>query len=484
MRIPRFAVLALAFAGACAEANAPVGLDGHTQVLLTDDPFPFDRIAHVNVFVQEIAASTTLDTSNGNSPSWTVVAQPSRVFDLLSLQGGATALAGEVDLPAGQYRAVRLVINTSLSSVLDTSGAAVPVHWPVAGELALYAYVEEALAVPTDGARIVIDFDVGRTFLPDGAGGFFFSPWIRAVNASATGRITGTVAGPGIEGGLFPLPNITVLAYTTGPGIAGAIVGTARTDPQGRYVIGYLRPGTYGVVPEAPANYALHSGATFVEVPAGGSVNADLAMSRDSGGGSPDTTHTTPGGPVASVGIRIGTPTASTDVAVGDSVPLTADLRDAQNAVLLGRVVSWSVSDSSVLLLQGVFGQYAIVRASQVGTATVTATSEGKSAHVTFTVHVGTGGGGTPAAVATVTLSPAAVTAAVGDSVGMYARLADSLGYVLEGRAIAWTSSDSTVVGFRGVYGPSVLLAPKKVGTATITAASEGKVGTATVTVH
>jgi hypothetical protein len=477
-------VALLVAAGACADTNTTGSLNGRTQILLTDDPFPYGQVAHVNVYVKEIAASTTLDTSNGTSSSWTIVAQPEKVFDLLSLQGGATALAGELSLTAGQYRAVRLVINTSLSSVVDTAGHAIGVHWPVAGELALYAYVEHALDVTSDGARIVIDFDVGRTFLADGAGGFLFSPWIRAVNDAATGNIVGTVAGPDIEGGLVPLPNVTVFAYTAGPGIAGAIVGTARTDGQGRYVIGFLGAGSYGVAAQAPSVFSLHSGAVFVTVPAGGQVRADLQMSRDSVI-PPDTTHTTPGGPVATVTLRIGTPSASTSIAVNDSIPLTAELRDAQGATLLGRTVTWTVSDSTVLPFQGVFGQYAIVRGRTAGTATVTVASEGKSASRTFTVSgSGGGGGGGNAPVATVTLSPPSLTLNVGDSAGVNALLKDSTGTTLFGRTVTWSVADTTVVRVIGGFGSYLVVRARASGTTSITATSEGKQATAGVTIR
>jgi hypothetical protein len=339
--------------------------------------------------------------------------------------------------------------------------------------------------VTSDGARIVIDFDVGRTFLPDGAGAFLFSPWIRAVNDAATGDIVGTVAGPDIEGGLVPLPNVTVFAYTAGPGIAGAIVGTARTDAQGRYVIGFLGAGSYGVAAQAPSVFSLHSGAVFVTVPAGGQVRADLQMSRDSVI-PPDTTHTTPGGPVATVTLRIGTPSASTSIAVNDSIPLTAELRDAQGATLLGRTVTWTVSDSTVLPFQGVFGQYAIVRGRTAGTATVTVASEGKSASRTFTVSGsgGGGGGGGNAPVATVTLSPSSLNLNVGDSSGVFATMKDSTGATLSNRTVTFASSDTTVVSIMGAFGQSVVLRARKAGTATLSATSEGKIGTAAMTVH
>ncbi len=53
-----------------------------------------------------------------------------------------------------------------------------------------------------------------------------------------------------------------------------------------------------------------------------------------------------------------------------------------------------------------------------------------------------------PRAVASVTLQPGTATIPVGDSLAIAALLLDSSGMVLTGRAIAWGSSDSSVVGF------------------------------------
>jgi uncharacterized protein YjdB len=82
-----------------------------------------------------------------------------------------------------------------------------------------------------------------------------------------------------------------------------------------------------------------------------------------------------PGDSVATVSVTPDTAVA----AAGDTVPFFATLRDAQGNTLSGRLVSWSVSDSTVARVEAAFGQSAIIRALATGVALVTATSEGKS---------------------------------------------------------------------------------------------------------
>src|SRR4051812_6693795 len=156
-------LMLVAGATACTDSTMNPG-SGKTQVYITDDPFPFGDIARVDLYIDRIEASASLDTISG-SGDWVLIAQPQKTYNLLDFQAGATALAGEVDLPAGQYRAVRVTINTSLSGLTAKDGSRPMVHWPVAGTMTLYAYVENALDVPQGGAQIILDFDVGRTFL-------------------------------------------------------------------------------------------------------------------------------------------------------------------------------------------------------------------------------------------------------------------------------------------------------------------------------
>ncbi len=383
------AALCAAAAGACGDGTTGGGGPARTRVYLTDGPFPWGDIARVDVFVRRIDASPSLDTASGGAVDWTTVASPARVFNLLDLQQGTTALLGEGDLPAGRYRAVRVVINTALSRVVRNDGSLAPVQWPVAGELALHAYVEHALDVPAAGASIVIDFDVGRTFLEDGAGGFVFIPWIRAVNESATGSVAGTVRAHSIEGVLEPFPGAHIMVLrddSTVPqlGAPTVIIGTGRTDAQGRFTVAYLTAGQYRVVAEDPAYRTLRAGSDRVSVTAGARRVVDLVMRPDTGtGGGVDTTGGgggggggTPTGPVAS--ITISPPTQS--VAVGDSVPILAITKNAQDEVLWDRTVTWSVSDTTRARVHATYGNWLVLRALAPGSVTVTATSEGRSA--------------------------------------------------------------------------------------------------------
>src|SRR6185436_2707321 len=113
-----------------------------------------------------------------------------------------------------------------------------------------------------------------------------------------------------------------------------------------------------------------------------------------------------------------------------------------------------------------------LVTSHALGSANITATSEGKSGSSTITV--------TPVPVASVevSLTPATITA-VGTSQGT-ATPRDGSGNALSGRAVTWTSDNSSIATINATTGAITGVAA---GTANITAASEGKTGTALVTV-
>ena len=260
--------------------QVPNPTDGQTSVFLTDDPFPFDGVSRVDIHVVSIALALRADTS-ASGPPWVTVATPDRAFDLLDLQNGATALLGGAVVPPGNYSAVRVVIDPDRSSITDDDGHRITrtvtpgtpgIDWQAKGDHpTLYAMVEEPMAVDENGADIVIDFDVGRSFLYDGNGGFTFIPFIRAITRSGSGGITGLVRR---EDGT-PAPNALLSVYhgldTTS--VLGPLASTSRSDAQGRFTISFFRPGSYQVVAE-DVERNLQSGVVTVDVQAGQTVDA------------------------------------------------------------------------------------------------------------------------------------------------------------------------------------------------------------------
>jgi hypothetical protein len=273
--------LALAVAGALGLAAcntsetgpAGPGGDGKTAVFLTDAPFPFDLITRVDIHIAEIGLSPQADTSQA-PPGWITVARPDRVFNLLDLQNGATALLGEADVPPGQYRAVRVTFDPARSSMTDKDGGHPAINWQAKGDTpTLFGLVEEAMAIDENGEDVVIDFDVGRSFLPDtAADGFIFIPFLRAITRAGSGGIAGTLVHS--EGGApIPLAAVSIHYTFDSSAAVGPLIATSRSDAAGAFRASFLRPGRYAVIPEDLERDVVGPTRT-VEVKAGETVEA------------------------------------------------------------------------------------------------------------------------------------------------------------------------------------------------------------------
>ena len=171
--------------------------------------------------------------------------------------------------------------------------------------------------------------------------------------------------------------------------------------------------------------------------------------------------------PVASVAVS----PAAASVPVGQTVQLTATPKDANGNTLSGRTIAWASSNPAAATVN-TSGRVTGVAA---GTATITATSEGKSGTAAITVTAPPA----PAPVASVAVSPASASVPAGQAVQLSAVTKDSAGTVLTGRALTWASSNGGIASVNG----SGLVTGVAVGAATITATSEGKSGTAAITV-
>ncbi|HTD70324.1 MAG TPA: Ig-like domain-containing protein, partial [Gemmatimonadales bacterium] len=169
-----------------------------------------------------------------------------------------------------------------------------------------------------------------------------------------------------------------------------------------------------------------------------------------------------PPAPVASVSVS----PASPNILMGQTIQLTATLRDANGNVLTGRTVTWS-SNNAAASVNGT----GLVTGLAAGSAAITATSEGQSGTASVTVS--------NVPVASVTVSPTSASLLVGQTVQLTATPKDANGNPLTGRVVSWSSNNTSVATVDG----SGLVTAGAVGSATITAMSEGRSGTASITV-
>lgn len=241
---------------ACGDTTG--GGTGTLSVRLTDAPFPFSQVERVDVFVVRIDAkqaepTTAEASSESNMSGWTTLASPNAAINLLDLSNGTTMNLGEATLPTGTYRGFRLVIDPAQSSITLNDGSQPDVQWPSAARTGIKIVLDAPISLTSAGSVLVVDFDVGRSFVMRGnsiaQNGLLFKPVLRGTATDITGSASGTVRGDNATGPL--IAGATVEVLKAGTPITDTddanIVATTQTDANGAFRFAFLLPGTYVV---------------------------------------------------------------------------------------------------------------------------------------------------------------------------------------------------------------------------------------------
>lgn len=253
-------------------------------------------------------------------------------------------------------------------------------------------------------------------------------------------------------------PDRTVSQITLTPATPSVIAGQSVTlTAQPRNAAGDALSGQTVVWSSSDATIATVANGVVTAVKAGGAT-----ISASSGSVTASTTVTV----LPAVAQVVVSPSPA-EVVLGSTVTLTAALSDASGAPITGRTVVWTSSSDAA----GSVSPAGVVTGKAVGAVLITATIEGKSGSATVNVR--------PVPVASVTVSPNPLTIPFGGSGSFTFDAKDAAGNSLGGRSVTW-SSDNELVATVSATGA---VTTKGVGSTTVHATVEGKVGNATVTV-
>lgn len=265
-------IAAVALPSLTCDTSTTVRTSSLTRTYITDSPFPYYRVARVDLHIVSVSASLSPDTA-ATSAGFVTLATPDRTINVLELQNGLHAELGAVTIPSGDITAVRMIIDTDLSSITLKNGRVLRgsttpgIDWQSsAGRAVLNALVAEQISVPREGALIVLDYDVGQAFIPkqelDPAStdsGFIFSPVLRAVDALRSGWILGVVREQSLSGNV--VLDASLRLYLGRPGEPESTwdwLGTAKTDAEGRFRFASLMRSAYW------AQNPIHDGKTYI----------------------------------------------------------------------------------------------------------------------------------------------------------------------------------------------------------------------------
>lgn len=368
---------------------------------------------------------------------------------LLASCSGAHDLVAPVT--GAQGAAVASVVVTPTASSL-----------PVGGSIPLRAEAHDAAGGLVAGTTIFWSSSDTTVAVVSSAG-------VVTARAVGSAQVAASAAGQSAVATITVVP-VPVASVAVVPGSGTVSVGATMSltavayDSAGRTLSG--RPVTWASGTPGVASVDAKGSVTGVSA---GTAQITATVGGRSGGA----TITVALAPVAAVAVTPG----SLALTVGQVGSLTAVATDAAGNVLPGRGVSWTSSNAGIATVNG----SGLVTAIGVGSASITATSEGKTATVPVVVAAApVAPPPPPAPVASVLISPANASVTVGGGITLVATTTDAQGNVLAGRTVTWVSSAPQIASVdasgtvRGVAR----------GSATITAASEGKAATAQITVN
>ncbi len=363
--------------------------------------------------------TTVTATSEGQSATITVVVLPQPVARVVFAD---TLLTRDVGDTASS--AVRLY---------DRNGALLPGR-PV-------AYASDRPAVAT------VDATTGAIAA--------HTPGTALISATSEGRI-GT-----LRVVVLPPPPVARVTFTGGALTldegASAVVSATPYDSIGRplrdraIAFTSTAPGIATVTPDGRVTAVAAGAAAIVATSEGRSATLAVTVARV---------------PVASVSLAV----RATALLVGDTATVVVTARSATGTTLLGRQPTFTSDAPAVVAIENAAG---LLRAVAPGSATITATLEGKSQTVRVDVAAAT--------PAQLVIAPAGLTLDIGRTASLAVTATDRNGRPVPVAGVAFTSSAPAIATVDAATG---LVRAVAAGTATVTAAAGTLRATATVSVR
>jgi hypothetical protein len=160
---------------------------------------------------------------------------------------------------------------------------------------------------------------------------------------------------------------------------------------------------------------------------------------------------------------------AAVTLSVNETQTVTPTALDSTGHPIHGLTATWRSSNDAIATVSSA----GVVTARAAGSAVITAEVDKFTATMNVTVS-----SAPPAPVATVTVTPGSASIVQGGTQQLTATLRDASGNVLGGREVTWSTSASAVATVVGG-----LVTARGAGLATITATSEGRSGSSSITV-
>lgn len=225
----KLSLIALLFIGfaSCSSDDDGIKSEGNAKLALrlTDAPGDYEA---VYIDVKDVVIKY-----NGGQDDVTLGINAG-IYNLLELTAGVNVLLYDDEVPAGAISQIRLVLGEENTIVVD--GETLPLATPSAQQSGLKIQVNETLQ---RGVlyEFMLDFDVDKSIVSQGNGGYSLKPVIRATTVAESGAISGKV---------FPAGVLTMVTA-----VNGSLEISSYTNLQGDFLLSGVPDGNYTVTIQA-----------------------------------------------------------------------------------------------------------------------------------------------------------------------------------------------------------------------------------------
>ncbi|SDW90633.1 DUF4382 domain-containing protein [Aequorivita viscosa] len=225
----KLSLIALVFVGfaSCSSDDDAIKSEGNAKLALrlTDAPGDYEA---VYIDVKDVVIKY-----NGGQDDVTLGINAG-IYNLLELTAGVNVLLYDDEVPAGAISQIRLVLGEENTIVVD--GETLPLATPSAQQSGLKIQVNETLQ-PGVLYEFMLDFDVDKSIVSQGNGGYSLKPVIRATTVAESGAISGKV---------FPAEVLTMVTA-----VNGSLEISSYTNLQGDFLLSGVPDGNYTVTIQA-----------------------------------------------------------------------------------------------------------------------------------------------------------------------------------------------------------------------------------------
>ena len=219
-----------------------------------------DEYKAVYVTIEEVSVHVGGNEHNDNN--WEVIGSPDKTYNLLDLVNGVIEQLGIIELQAGHYTQMRLIIG----EVPDDGINLLSETHPYANYIINSSDEKYELKIPSglqtgikiihgfdinedQTTELILDFDASRSIVKAGASGqWLLKPTIKMIDEYSKSIINGTVS----DDSQTPLEGALVSVQIFDPGAEDekdkvVVQASTITDENGNYTI-FVQPGVYNIV--------------------------------------------------------------------------------------------------------------------------------------------------------------------------------------------------------------------------------------------